>query len=102
MEDKENNLWVEVGNACLRKALALLNEETAPTAATAETVALLVKTVLQLDEAHYRWQIASLSVVPHSLGDRATVVNNKFTESLTELGKLIKSKIDPEANDDKE
>ncbi|MCI9402226.1 MAG: hypothetical protein HFF04_00945 [Oscillospiraceae bacterium] len=102
MENKENNLWVEVGNACLKKALALLNEETAPTAATAETVALLVKTALQLDEADYRWQIASQSAVPPIMHERATTVNCKFTGSLTGLGKIIKSKIDPEANDDKE
>lgn len=46
MEDK----WSEIKNKCLSKALALLNAETVPTAATAETVKRLVETAIMINK----------------------------------------------------
>lgn len=47
MEPK--NLWFEVGNKCLERALELLNSETATTAETVATVKGLVDTAVELD-----------------------------------------------------
>lgn len=48
------NLWEKVGNELLLKALALLKSETVPTAATAETVKVLVDAAVSMAELNYR------------------------------------------------
>lgn len=52
---ESNNLWEQVGNECLSKALNLLKSETAPTAATAEAVGRLVETAVSIDVLNRRW-----------------------------------------------
>ena len=59
MEKGESNLWEQVGNECLRRALHLLNEETAPAAATAETVKSLVETAISIDMLNLHWNAQS-------------------------------------------
>ena len=49
----ETNLWVELGNECLLKALDLLKKEPAPTAATAGTVKSLVYAAVSMAEFNY-------------------------------------------------
>lgn len=49
------NLWEEIGNECLLKALALLKSETVPTAATVESVRTLVETALAIDALNFRY-----------------------------------------------
>ena len=50
-----NNLWEQVGNRCLEHALNLLDEKTAPTAATVETVKGLVDVALSIDMLNLHW-----------------------------------------------
>lgn len=52
---ESENLWEEIGNECLLKALALLKSETVPTAATVETVRALVETALAIDTLNFRY-----------------------------------------------
>lgn len=59
--DKERNLWNEVGNKCLRRALELLDSETTPTVATAEVVKSLVETAVSMDLLNLRWAIQNRS-----------------------------------------
>lgn len=54
MEDK--SLWKQASNQCLSKALALLESETAPTAATVETVKGLVETAIAIDTLELQWE----------------------------------------------
>lgn len=49
------NLFDGIGNLCLKKAKELLDAETAPTAATAETVHVLVHTAIEIDMLNLRW-----------------------------------------------
>lgn len=49
------NMWEEVGNKCLTHALALLDEKTAPTGATVETVHALVNIAIEIDCLNLRW-----------------------------------------------
>lgn len=51
----ETDLWTEVGNRCLQRASELLDGETAPAAATAETVRCLVETAISIDMLNLRW-----------------------------------------------
>ena len=53
---ESKNLWEQIGNECLSKALNLLKSETAPTAATAETVGRLVETAIAIDSLNLRWE----------------------------------------------
>lgn len=48
MSNDMRNLWVEVGNKCLQRASELLDDKSAPAAATAETVKSLVETAIQM------------------------------------------------------
>lgn len=50
-----NNLWEQVGNRCLEHALNLLDEKTAPTAATVQTVKGLVDVALSIDMLNLHW-----------------------------------------------
>ena len=45
----EKNLWVEVGNECLKQALELLKSKTASSAGTAETVKTFVNLAIAID-----------------------------------------------------
>lgn len=65
---ENNNLWEQVGNECLGKALNLLKSETAPTAATAETVGRLVETAIAIDALNLRWAEQNRSCAAASLG----------------------------------
>lgn len=56
MEQNNENLWERVGNKCLSRALALLESETVPTAATAETVRALVGAAVSIDALNLRWE----------------------------------------------
>ena len=58
---EQRNLWVEVGNKCLRRASELLDSETTPTAATAEVVKSLVETAISMDLLNLRWAIQNRS-----------------------------------------
>lgn len=49
------NLWEEIGNKCLQHANKMLEGETVPTAATAETVRTLVETAISIDVLNLRW-----------------------------------------------
>lgn len=59
--DKQKDLWIEVGNKCLRRASELLDSETTPTAATAEVVKSLVETAISMDLLNLRWAIQNRS-----------------------------------------
>ena len=51
--DKQN-LWEQTGNKCLSSTLALLESETAPTAATVEAVSGLVQAAIMIDTLNLR------------------------------------------------
>lgn len=55
------DLWMDVGNKCLEKASALLEDEAAPTAETAGAVRELVKTAIEIDLLNLRWAQQSRS-----------------------------------------
>lgn len=57
----EKDLWTEVGNKCLRRASELLDDKTAPAAATAETVKVLVETAISMDMLNLHWAAQSRS-----------------------------------------
>lgn len=57
----EENLWLSVGNRCLSCAADLLNEKTAPAAATVETVEKLVGIAIAIDMLNLRWAEQSRS-----------------------------------------
>ncbi len=50
------NLWYDVGNRCLTVAKTMLKSETAPTAATVETVGKLVNIAIAIDMLNLRWE----------------------------------------------
>lgn len=50
-----DNKWEEIGNRCLDLALTALEGETAPTAATVETVRELVRIAIEIDRLSLRW-----------------------------------------------
>lgn len=52
---EQNSLWAQVGNRCLELAKQELGKETAPTAATVETVERLVKIAISIDDLNLRW-----------------------------------------------
>lgn len=56
-EEKSVNLWEQVGNRCLKSALAALEKETVPTAATVETVRGLIGTAISIDMLNLRWSV---------------------------------------------
>lgn len=49
------NLWEQIGNLCLDKALRALQNPTTPTAATVEAVKGLVKVAIAIDTINLRW-----------------------------------------------
>lgn len=53
---EREDLWTKVGNKCLTHAAVLLESETAPTEATAETVKTLVETAISIDMLNLRWE----------------------------------------------
>lgn len=55
MDNEVRDLWTEVGNKCLQRASELLDDKTAPAAATAETVRCLVETAISMDMLNLRW-----------------------------------------------
>lgn len=55
MANEVRDLWTEVGNKCLQRASELLDDKTAPAAATAETVRCLVETAISMDMLNLRW-----------------------------------------------
>lgn len=68
----EKDLWTEVGNKCLRRASELLDDKTAPAAATAETVKVLVETAISMDMLNLRWAAqkrAFSKFIPTSVSD---------------------------------
>ena len=54
---EQNNLWEQVGNRCLELARQELNKETAPAAATVETVERLVGIAISIDDLNLRWEV---------------------------------------------
>lgn len=52
---EKNSLWEQVGNRCLELAKQELNKETAPTAATVETIERLVGIAISIDTLNLRW-----------------------------------------------
>lgn len=68
MANEVRDLWTEVGNKCLQRASELLDDKTAPAAATAETVKCLVETAISMDMLNLRWEVCSkLKAHPTSL-----------------------------------
>lgn len=55
MANEVRDLLKEVGNKCLQRASELLDDKTAPAAATAETVRCLVETAISIDVLNLRW-----------------------------------------------
>lgn len=55
MANEVRDLWTEVGNKCLQRASELLDDKTAPAAATAETVKCLVETAVSMDRLNLLW-----------------------------------------------
>ena len=54
--EKERNLWLEVGNKCLKHASELLDHEYLVAAETAATVKCLVDAAVQIDLLNLRWE----------------------------------------------
>lgn len=54
-KEQSTDLWTLVGNKCLESAMALLNEPTASTAATAEAVKNLVDAAVAIDMLNLHW-----------------------------------------------
>lgn len=52
----QDSLWEQVGSRCLELARRELNKETAPDAATLETVERLVEIAISIDELNLRWE----------------------------------------------
>lgn len=68
MANEVRDLWTEVGNKCLQRASELLDDKTAPAAATAETVRCLVETAISMDMLNLLWDVCSkLKAHPTSL-----------------------------------
>jgi len=53
---KDFDLWAAVGNGCLKKAEALINEEATMTAATVEIIEKLVSIAISIDMLNLRWE----------------------------------------------
>ena len=56
MNEKNINLWEQVGNGCLQKADLLLKKENIPTAETVEMICRLVSTAIEIDTLNLRWE----------------------------------------------
>lgn len=52
----EENLFLTVGNDCLRIASQMLKRETTPSTATIEAVSSLVAIALSIDNSNLRWE----------------------------------------------
>ena len=48
--------WHEAGELCLDNAIALLKDETAPAAVTAEAVKTLIEAAVSIDLLNLRWE----------------------------------------------
>ena len=63
MDPKERNLWELVGNACLEKALTILNKENHPDVEITRVVQNLVETAISIDTLNLQWQSQNQSCV---------------------------------------
>ena len=52
----EENLWLEIGNRCLKQALSLLESETALTVETVGAIKALVTTAIEIEELNLRYE----------------------------------------------
>lgn len=79
---EEINLWEKVGTGCLNKALELLEDETAPTAATVETVKRLMEAAVS--------DMASFDKLPSAAFLRHEIKQKRKARGLsTDLRSLI-------------
>ncbi len=49
------NLWKEVGDRCLKSAIAMLDDETTPKAMTVAAISALVDTAIAIDTLNLQW-----------------------------------------------
>lgn len=54
------NLWLEVGNKCLKRASELLDDKTASITETSAAVKQLVEAAVMMDDLNLRWTIQDL------------------------------------------
>ena len=55
------DLWLEVGNKCLKRASELLDNEAAPITETSAAVKRLVEAAVMMDDLNLRWAIQNRS-----------------------------------------
>lgn len=55
------DLWLEVGNKCLKRASELLDSEAAPITETSAAVKRLVEAAVMMDDLNLRWAIQNRS-----------------------------------------
>ena len=68
MPNEERELWAGFGNKCLQRASELLDDRTAPAAATAEAVGCLVEAAVLMDWINLQWAAQSRSAAAVSRG----------------------------------
>ena len=56
MNEKNINLWEQVGNGCLQKADLLLKKDIIPTVETVEMICRLVSAAIEIDTLNLRWE----------------------------------------------
>lgn len=61
MGTKEQNLWEEIGNECLRKAQAMLHGSEIPSAETAAAIRSLVEAAIAIDQLNLQWAMQTRS-----------------------------------------
>lgn len=74
---KDNNLWIEVGNKCLKRASELLDSEYLTTEETAETVKHLVDAAVQIDLLNLRREESSRRRAESYFSDPSAYENMK-------------------------
>lgn len=52
----EENLWLEIGNRCLKQALSILESETALTMEAVGAIRALVATAIEIEELNLRYE----------------------------------------------
>ncbi len=67
---KEVNLWVEIGNLCLNKALKMLKAEDIPDMGVVEGIEALVGIAVSIDTLNLRWEQAKNQSWPQAFDDR--------------------------------
>lgn len=86
-----SSLWEEVGNRCLRCALAVLNENTIPTAAAVGIVKELVQTAIEIDTLNL-WRSVQIHSGSAAFAD-TELLRREFIDPEALMRKVFRSAI---------